>query len=132
MSCHAPHCGGAISLMTAGCPAARCAPALPLRAVHGSQAATGRLQAPRGVRRLRARLGVVASASPALGLPVMVNGITGKMGFATAEAAVSRGLHLLPVAFSGAWSVAGPLSSDSALRALLQPHAPESACRAPA
>jgi hypothetical protein len=35
-------------------------------------------------------------------VPVMVNGITGKMGFATAEAAVQRGLRLLPVAFSGA------------------------------
>lgn len=43
---------------------------------------------------------VVASAGSA---PcVMVNGVTGKMGFATAEAAVQRGLRLLPVAFSGA------------------------------
>ena len=41
-------------------------------------------------------------AASAEGLPVvMVNGVTGKMGFSTAEAVVQRGLHLLPVAFSG-------------------------------
>ena len=34
----------------------------------------------------------------------MVNGVTGKMGFATAEAAAQRGLTLIPVAFSGAAS----------------------------
>ena len=43
----------------------------------------------------------VAASGPGAALPVMVNGVTGKMGFATAEAAVQRGLHLLPVAFSG-------------------------------
>ena len=47
----------------------------------------------------RLRLACSAVVEP---VPVMVNGITGKMGFATGEAAVQRGLLLLPVAFSGA------------------------------
>ncbi|XP_057514699.1 4-hydroxy-tetrahydrodipicolinate reductase 2, chloroplastic-like isoform X1 [Actinidia eriantha] len=34
------------------------------------------------------------------GLPIMVNGCTGKMGKAVIEAAVSAGLHLVPVSFS--------------------------------
>ena len=44
---------------------------------------------------------------------VMVNGLTGRMGFACAEAALRRGLHLVPVAFSGAFR-RGP--SPSSLR----------------
>jgi len=50
-------------------------------------------------RRLRVACSAAATVEP---LPVMVNGITGKMGFATAEAALQRGMRLLPVAFSGA------------------------------
>ncbi|XP_059636326.1 4-hydroxy-tetrahydrodipicolinate reductase 2, chloroplastic-like [Cornus florida] len=41
-------------------------------------------------------------ASQNLGLPIMVNGCGGKMGKAVIEAAVSEGLHLLPVSFGSA------------------------------
>ncbi|KQK22613.1 probable 4-hydroxy-tetrahydrodipicolinate reductase 2, chloroplastic [Brachypodium distachyon] len=42
-----------------------------------------------------------AAASPAsLSFPILVNGCTGKMGVSVAEAAASRGLHLVPVSFS--------------------------------
>ncbi|KAL3506626.1 hypothetical protein ACH5RR_032008 [Cinchona calisaya] len=39
--------------------------------------------------------------SQSIGLPIMVNGSTGKMGRAVLEAAVSAGLHPLPVSFGG-------------------------------
>ncbi|XAR58184.1 4-hydroxy-tetrahydrodipicolinate reductase [Bertholletia excelsa] len=35
-----------------------------------------------------------------IGFPIMVNGCTGKMGKAVVEAAVSAGLHLVPISFS--------------------------------
>jgi hypothetical protein len=55
-------------------------------------------------RRAGCARGVLAcrAAAAAEATPVMVNGVTGKMGFATAEAAAQRGLRLVPVAFSGA------------------------------
>ncbi|KAK3151028.1 hypothetical protein QOZ80_3AG0240750 [Eleusine coracana subsp. coracana] len=37
---------------------------------------------------------------PSVSFPILVNGCTGKMGVSVAEAAVSRGLHLVPVSFS--------------------------------
>lgn len=69
------------------------------KAVAG-RAARPRLPVPpRSTLRAERMRAVAASAE---GLPaVMVNGVTGKMGFSTAEAVVQRGLHLLPVAFSG-------------------------------
>jgi len=57
-------------------------------------------------RRGAAQAAVAASALMGPSQTVMVNGVTGKMGFATAEAAVQRGLQLLPVAFSGPSKVA--------------------------
>lgn len=41
-----------------------------------------------------------SAGSQNLGLPIMVNGCTGKMGKAVIQAAVSAGLHLVPVSFS--------------------------------
>ncbi|VAI07779.1 unnamed protein product [Triticum turgidum subsp. durum] len=42
-----------------------------------------------------------ATARPAgVSFPILVNGCTGKMGVSVAEAATSRGLHLVPVSFS--------------------------------
>ncbi|CAM0872247.1 unnamed protein product [Alopecurus aequalis] len=42
-----------------------------------------------------------ATSPPAsLSFPILVNGCTGKMGVSVAEAATSRGLHLVPVSFS--------------------------------
>jgi len=69
-----------------------------LRAAAGTSALRCPPRAASG-RRLRAACSAAAAVEP---VPVMVNGITGKMGFATAEAALQRGLRLLPVAFSGA------------------------------
>lgn len=43
-----------------------------------------------------------STSSHYIGLPIMVNGCTGKMGKAVSEAAVSAGLHLIPVSFSSA------------------------------
>ncbi|KAG8074248.1 hypothetical protein GUJ93_ZPchr0006g43491 [Zizania palustris] len=44
---------------------------------------------------------VETAAPPAsLSFPVLVNGCTGKMGVSVAEAAISSGLHLVPVSFS--------------------------------
>ncbi|CAA3013359.1 4-hydroxy-tetrahydrodipicolinate reductase 1, chloroplastic-like [Olea europaea subsp. europaea] len=43
----------------------------------------------------------VQSTSQNLGLPIMVNGCTGKMGRAVLEAAISAGLHPIPVALGG-------------------------------
>lgn len=40
------------------------------------------------------------TASPNIGFPILVNGCTGKMGQAVIKAAVSAGLHLVPVSFS--------------------------------
>ncbi|WVZ56206.1 hypothetical protein U9M48_006774 [Paspalum notatum var. saurae] len=61
----------------------------------------------------RGRLGgaaaphIVSAASPAsttppgsASFPILVNGCTGKMGLSAAEAAVLRGLHLVPISFS--------------------------------
>ncbi|KAJ0969074.1 hypothetical protein J5N97_021951 [Dioscorea zingiberensis] len=42
----------------------------------------------------------VAIASSSVSFPILVNGCTGKMGKAVAEAAVSAGLQLVPVSFS--------------------------------
>ncbi|KAA8535693.1 hypothetical protein F0562_030696 [Nyssa sinensis] len=41
-------------------------------------------------------------ASQNVGLPIMVNGCSGRMGKAVSEAVVSAGLHLLPVSFGNA------------------------------
>ncbi|XP_057951792.1 4-hydroxy-tetrahydrodipicolinate reductase 2, chloroplastic-like isoform X2 [Malania oleifera] len=41
-----------------------------------------------------------STASQSVGLPIMVNGCTGKMGKAVIEAAISAGLHPVPVSFS--------------------------------
>ncbi|XP_020085006.1 probable 4-hydroxy-tetrahydrodipicolinate reductase 1, chloroplastic isoform X1 [Ananas comosus] len=43
---------------------------------------------------------VATGAPPTLSFPILVNGCTGKMGKAVAEAAVSAGLQLVPVTFS--------------------------------
>ncbi|TVU47757.1 hypothetical protein EJB05_07366, partial [Eragrostis curvula] len=40
------------------------------------------------------------ASPPRVSFPILVNGCTGKMGVAVAEAAASRGLHLVPVSFS--------------------------------
>ena len=74
-------------------------------------------------RRLRLACSAAAAAEP---VPVMVNGITGKMGFATAEAAVQRGLRLLPVAFSGALQTCHPLACPQ-LTCSVQPRGPAKA-----
>ncbi|KAA8522740.1 hypothetical protein F0562_009098 [Nyssa sinensis] len=42
------------------------------------------------------------TASQNTGLPIMVNGCTGKMGKAVIESAVSAGLHLVPISFGSA------------------------------
>ena len=76
-------------------------PSVHTRASRGASGTTSQRcpQRTAAGRRLRLACNAAAAAEP---VPVMVNGITGKMGFATAEAAVQRGLRLLPVAFSGA------------------------------
>ncbi|KAK9288928.1 hypothetical protein L1049_017399 [Liquidambar formosana] len=43
-----------------------------------------------------------STGSQNMGLPILVNGCTGKMGKAVIEAAVSAGLHLIPFSFSSA------------------------------
>ncbi len=68
-----------------------------------------------------------AVAAAADAMPVMVNGVTGKMGFATAEAAAQRGLRLVPVAFSGAARGHGARVARGC--AVLTPAA-DAACRA--
>ncbi|GAB2286700.1 4-hydroxy-tetrahydrodipicolinate reductase 2, chloroplastic [Dionaea muscipula] len=45
------------------------------------------------------RVDELSAKSKNLGLPIMVNSCTGKMGKAVIEAAVSAGLHVLPVSF---------------------------------
>ena len=76
-------------------------PSVRTRASRGASGTTAQRCPQRTVagRSLRLACSAAAAADP---VPVMVNGITGKMGFATAEAAVQRGMRLLPVAFSGA------------------------------
>uniref|UniRef100_A0ACD5TVZ4 Uncharacterized protein n=1 Tax=Avena sativa TaxID=4498 RepID=A0ACD5TVZ4_AVESA len=47
-----------------------------------------------------ATLETAASPPASVSFPILVNGCTGKMGVSVAEAATSRGLHLVPVSFS--------------------------------
>lgn len=68
------------------------------------------------------------------GLPILVNGCTGKMGEAVIEAAVSAGLHLVPFSFSSMESrktvrvcgididVHGPSDRESVLASLFDAH----------
>jgi hypothetical protein len=57
--------------------------------------------APRSSRRPAAQRSLRCVAEHAE-VCVLVNGVSGPMGLACAKAALARGLHLLPVAFSGA------------------------------
>ena len=43
----------------------------------------------------------MAAPRAAAGPPIMINGITGKMGYAVAEAVLKRGLTLVPFSFAG-------------------------------
>ncbi|VAH88765.1 unnamed protein product [Triticum turgidum subsp. durum] len=45
-------------------------------------------------------LETATARSAGVSFPILVNGCTGKMGVSVAEAATSRGLHLVPVSFS--------------------------------
>lgn len=85
-------------------------PALDRPSSTGTRLRTGRAAA--CVRRARLSMSKSAIAMAAPMPPVMVNGCTGKTGFATAEAVVRRGLQLIPTAFSGAFHAAGGPFAD--------------------